>query len=81
MIEQEEIVIKDMSGNDRKFIISKVPAVAAREIFTQYIPTGIPKVGDYEANQKLMLKLMSYVAVPQESGPLMLSTLHKQAWL
>lgn len=74
MIDQEERTIKDMSGNDVTFIISKVPAVAAREIFTQYIPTAMPKVGNYEENQKLMLKLMSFVAVPQESGPLNLTS-------
>jgi len=58
LIEPKEI---DIDG--KKFIISKFPAVQGREIIANYPLTGMPK-----KNEEIMLKLMSYVAVPLESG-------------
>ena len=70
MIEPKEIEI-----DGKTFILSKFPAVAGREIIAKYPLTALPKVGDYEINQATMLKLMSFVGVPTESGqPLMLKT-------
>ncbi len=56
------------NGTVRKFILSKFPATAGREIVTQYTVTAAPKVGDYKANEVLMLRLMSYVAVVLDDG-------------
>ena len=73
MIGKKEIIVTTMDGEERKYLISKVPAVQGREIFTQYVPSAMPKIGDYAENEKLMFKLMSYVAVDQgEAGPLKL---------
>lgn len=58
MIEPKEIEL-----NGKKFILSKIPVIPGRQIFTQYLPTAAPKIGDYKANEELMLKLISYVAV------------------
>ena len=73
MIEPKEIEITTQNGEARTYIISKLPAIAGREIVTQYPLTGAPKIGEYTANEELMLKMMCYVAIPQESGNLALS--------
>lgn len=56
------------------FILSKFPATVGREIILQYPTSALPKVGDYNTNEALMLKIMKYVAVQTENGPLMLET-------
>lgn len=60
---------KELQIGDRTFIISKFPAVAGREIIAKYPTSGLPKLGDYQVNEETMLKLMSYVAVPQDARP------------
>jgi len=75
LLEPKEIEVSLIGGGTKTFVISKFPAVAGREIVTQYPVTATPKVGDYRANEELMLKLLSYVAVPVNSSePLRLST-------
>lgn len=68
MIEPKKITITTQSGEDREYIISKFPAIAGREILTQYPTTAMPKVGEYKTNESLMLQLMSYVSVVDNSG-------------
>lgn len=63
MLESKEITVKTMEGDEKTFVISKFPAIAGREILTQYPLTAIPKMGDYAANEALMLKIMGYVGV------------------
>lgn len=76
LIEPEELVIKDKSGNDRVYILSDFDAVNGREIVALYPTSNLPKVGDYAVSKATMFKLMSYVAVPMPNGqpPLRLST-------
>lgn len=74
MIEPKEILIKTQSGVEKVYIISKFPAIQGREIIAKYPLSAMPKVGDYSVNEETMLKLMSFVAVPCESGHLRLST-------
>lgn len=50
-----------------KYRISIIPAWDGREIITQYLPSILPKVGNYERNQELMLKMMGFVYV--ETAP------------
>jgi len=71
MIEPKEIEV-----NGKKFVISKFPAIAGREIIAKYIPSIMPKIGDYKVNEETMLKMMSYVGVVIEGKkePLILST-------
>jgi hypothetical protein len=71
MIEPKEIEI-----DGKKFIISKFPAVAGREIIAKYIPSIMPKVGDYKVNEETMLKMMKYVGVVIDNSaiPIILST-------
>lgn len=75
MLEPKEIQIENPDGSVSTFIISKFPAIAGREIISKYPVSNIPKLGDYAVSEEVMLKLMSYVAVPRETGePLKLTT-------
>lgn len=67
LIKPEDIEIKDIDGNIVKVRLSRFPAISAREIITQYPTTAITQaikedIG-YIENEKMMLKLMSFVAV------------------
>jgi hypothetical protein len=81
MLEPKEIEI-----DGKTFIISKFPAVAGREIVTQYPISGLPKLGEYKQNEAIMLKLMAFVSVKTPSGttyPLSTQTLidnHVGSW-
>lgn len=74
MLEPIEKEISLPDGGTKTYILSKFPAIAGREIVTQYPTTGAPKIGDYKTNEALMLKLMAFVAVPTENGQLQLTT-------
>ncbi len=74
LLEPKEITMKTMKGEDRTYILSKFPAIAGREIVSQYPISAVPKLGDYKTNEALMLKIMGFVAVSTDNGPLCLST-------
>lgn len=74
LLHPQEITIKSQREGDKKYIISAFPWSAGREIMTQYPITAIPKIGDYQSNAAVVAKMMCYVAVPQDSGPLRLTT-------
>lgn len=64
MIEPKEIEI-----DGKIYVISKFPAVAGREIITQYPITGAPVIGNYKANEALMFKVMAFMGVKLEGRP------------
>ena len=72
LLETKDIVIKDLDGNDRTYIISKFPAVAGREITDKYPVTDVPKLSSYEESEKVMLKAMRYVGVKVNDSVLVL---------
>lgn len=74
LLEPMEKDISLPNGETKTFILSKFPAIAGREIVTQYPTSAAPKLGDYKTNEDLMLKLMKFVAVPTEAGELPLTT-------
>jgi len=74
MLEPKTISVKLPGGGERNYIISKFPAVAGREIIAQYPVSAMPKLGDYKVNEEIMLKLMAFVAVETDAGPLPLQT-------
>lgn len=75
MLEPKEVTIETPDGKGAVYIISKFPAVQGREIVAKYPLSAVPKLGDYAVNEETMLKLMSFVAVPRDSGgPLQLTT-------
>ena len=68
MIEPKEVTVAGIDGSEKTFIISKLPATVGREVVAQYPVSAMPKVGDYQVNEQIMLKMMGYVAVPTETG-------------
>lgn len=68
LLEPKEHTLKDLNGRTLRVTLSKFPATVGREIITQYPTSAAPKVGDYETNDALMLKLMSYVSVQRPDG-------------
>ena len=68
MLESKEVSIKTQAGVDKKFILSKFPAIAGREIIAKYPLSGMPKLGDYQVNEETMLKLMCYVSAKTADG-------------
>jgi hypothetical protein len=68
MIEPLQKTITLPDGTERVYIISKFDAVTGRYIVSQYPVSGLPKVGDYETNEKIMLRMMQFVAVPGRDG-------------
>ena len=75
MIEPKEITLKTQKGDEKRYIISKFPAVAGREIVTKYPVSNVPKLGDYQQSEDVMLKLMAFTAVVTPDGtPLQLVT-------
>lgn len=69
MLEPKEVAIDLPNGTKKVYILSKFPAIAGREITTQYPTSAAPKIGDYKTNEELMLKLMCYVGVPVDGRP------------
>jgi hypothetical protein len=74
LLEPLEIEVETAKGEMKNFILSKFPAIAGREIVSQYPVTGMPKIGEYKSNEDIMLKLMKFVAVPTDTGVIVLST-------
>jgi len=75
-IDPKDITITDSKGVERTYIISRLPYHGGgRELCTQFAPTGMPKVGDYEANEELSKKMFSHVAaIGPEGNKVVLST-------
>lgn len=48
------------------FVLSKFTAITGREIILQYPTSALPKVGDYNTNEELMLTVMKHVGVQLE---------------
>ncbi len=67
LLKTKEAKIETPDG-EKVYILSIIPAIPAREIITQYPLSGLPKLGDYKTNEEIMLKLMSFVAVPLPEG-------------
>ena len=76
LIEPKTHPVKMPDGTERTFVLSKFPAIAGREIIALYPVTNIPKVGEYQQSEEIMLKLMAYVAVQPAGGsdPIRLTT-------
>lgn len=66
LIKPKEIAVKDSDGDEKTFIISKIPAVDAREVLSKYPTANIPKVGEYRTSEDAMMLMLKYVAVPIE---------------
>lgn len=65
---------KEHEIDGQTFIFHKFPATEWRRIVSNYPLTGLPKIGEYETNHKIMLELMKYVAVPKPNGEVLFLT-------
>ena len=74
MLEPKEITLKDQHGVERFYVLSKFPAVAGREIVTKYPVSNIPKIGEYQQSEEIMLKLMGFVSVKLADGQVLALT-------
>lgn len=76
LIETKPLTLTTQAGVTKTFILSKFPAVAGREIVTKYPVSNIPKIGEYQQSEEVMLKLMAFVAVQPDNGsePIRLTT-------
>jgi hypothetical protein len=74
LLQPKEIEIDLPDGDTRTYIISKFPAVEGREIVAKYPLSALPKLGDYQVSEDIMLKLMCFVAVDNNGKPLRLTT-------
>lgn len=63
LIKPKRVHLKDVDGNEKEFVISRLPAVPMREIMAKYPVSNIPKLGEYQASKEAMLLLLSHVAV------------------
>lgn len=72
MLEPVDKDIPLSTGGTKTYVLTKFPAVAGREIVTQYPSTGIPKVAEYKQNEEVMLKLMAYVGVRMDNGDVLM---------
>lgn len=78
LLQAKEIVITDGEGRERKFFISKMPAVQGLEIMARYpaslVSSAIPKIDNWPIVHDLQMKIMSFVAVEINGAPVVLST-------
>jgi hypothetical protein len=75
LIKPKEIIITDLDGDEKTFIISRLPATVGREVLAKYPVATAPKLGDYGVSTEAMRLMMGYVAVPRAMDePLRLKT-------
>lgn len=75
LIKPQDVTVTDLDGEERTFIISRLPATVGREILAKYPVANAPKIGDYGVSSEAMRLMMKYVAIPREMGePLCLTT-------
>lgn len=70
LLEPKEITIDLRNGKHKTFIISKFPALAGRKIICVYTSSGIPKIGNYGANEEILIEMFNYVAIKHANGSL-----------
>ena len=69
LIGAERKTFTDVKGNPRKYWIGKVPWMGGgREILAEYIPSGLPKIGDYKKNENLARILYAAVVAIDDKG-------------
>jgi hypothetical protein len=71
LLSPKEVTVKGLDEVERKFTISKLPALVGREIIAKYPLSALPKIGDYAVNEETMFKMMQYVAVSNDQGGFM----------
>lgn len=80
LMNPKTVFVEDREGNKLGFIVGQFPAIAGREIAAKY-PTSIAALAkqweenQYEENEKIMLKALSYVErITPDGGTIRLVT-------
>lgn len=68
LIKPKPITVSDIDGNEYDFIISRLPATVGREVVATYPISAMPKIGEYEVNQKIAQKMLRYVVRVDDYG-------------
>lgn len=68
LIKPKDFPMTCEDGTVKNYILSRFDAIAGREIICKYISFNLPKLGDYPEGEKVMLQLMSHVAVKTKEG-------------
>ncbi len=67
LLEPKEISLKDINGQERRYLIGKVPYMAGgRELAVDYLTSA--KRGDYKRNQELAALMFRHVAAFADDG-------------
>lgn len=68
MAKKKELILETEDGT-KTYVLHKIPYLSgAREVCTQFIPTGMPKIGDYKRNEELAQIIFAHVDVQLEGG-------------
>ena len=73
MIKPEEFKVAGPDG-ELTFVLSNFNAIDGRRIAATYPMSGLPKIGDYDLNEKTYFLIMSHVAVRKEGRDIRLTT-------
>ena len=69
LINPTEVTLEGIGGVMRTYILGDIPYLGGgREVASQFIPTATPKVGDYEANEKLARIMFKFIEVKLDNG-------------
>lgn len=68
LIKPKRFEVQTQEGETRAYFVSRFPAIQGREIIAKYPLSAMPKLGDYAVNEETMIKLMGFVALPNEQG-------------
>lgn len=71
MLNPTDFIAADKNGVEKAYILHDIPAIASREIAALYLPSAMPKIGDYAVNKAMMLKMLAFVSVPLPGGALL----------
>ena len=68
MLDPKDVTLTDQAGADHLYRLGKIPYLPSREILSQFFTTATPKIGDYQANEKLTIKMFGYIAALTSEG-------------
>lgn len=68
LIKPKRFEVQTQEGETKAYFVSRFPAIQGREIIAKYPLSAMPKLGDYAVNEETMVKLMGFVALPNEQG-------------
>lgn len=60
---------KEIQVNGKNFVIHKLPATVAIEVMARSVAGAIPKAGDFNVVEEMMVKTMGYVAIRRPGQP------------